>query len=54
MVEIVKRVAVLAVILFVVTVFLLFAFNFYRRSVATDEPEKPPVIFQRTDTPSRA
>jgi hypothetical protein len=52
---ILKRVAVLAVILFVVTVFGLFALNFYRRSVAVDEPAtKPPVIFQRTDSPSRA
>ena len=50
-----KRIAVLAVLLFVLTVFGLFAFNFYRRSVAVDEPaERPPVIFQRTDTPSRA
>ena len=50
-----KRIAVFVVILFVLTVFGLFAFNFYRRAVATDEPaEKPPVIFQRTDTPSRA
>ena len=55
MIENLKRFAVLAVILFVVTVFGLFALNFYRRSVAVDEPAaKPPVIFQRTDTPSRA
>ena len=55
MIEILKRIAVLAVILFVVTVFGLFALNFYRRSVVVDEPaEKPPVIFQRTDSPSRA
>lgn len=49
------QIAVAAVILFVVVVFGLFAFNFYRRSVSADEPAaKPPVIFQRTDTPSRA
>ena len=55
MTVILKRIAVLAVILFVVTVFGLFALNFYRRSIAVDEPaEKPPVIFQRTDSPSRA
>ena len=55
MTVILKRVTVLAVILFVVTVFGLFALNFYRRSVAVDEPtEKPPVIYQRTDSPSRA
>ena len=54
MIEILKRAGVLAVILFVVMVFGLFAFNFYRPSVAVDEPAKPPVIFQRTDSPSRA
>lgn len=55
MIEVLKRVGVVTVILFVVTVFGLFAFNFYRRSVAVDEPAaKPPVIFQRTDSPSRA
>lgn len=54
MIDVLKRIAVLAVILFVVTVFGLFAWNFYQRSVAVDQPEKPPVIFQRTDSPSRA
>ena len=55
MIDILKRLGVLVVILFVVTVFGLFALNFYRRSVAVDEPAaKPPVIFQRTDSPSRA
>lgn len=55
MIEILKRATVFAVILFVVVVFGLFAFNFYRRSVAVEEPApKPPVIFQRTDSPSRA
>ncbi len=55
MTELLKRVGVFAVILLVVTVFGLFALNFYRRSVAVDGPAaKPPVIFQRTDSPSRA
>lgn len=55
MIEILKRIGVAAVVLFVVTVFGLFAFNFYRRSVAVEAPApKPPVIFQRTDSPSRA
>jgi preprotein translocase subunit SecG len=55
MTDILKRIGILVVILFVVTVFGLFALNFYRRSVVVDEPtEKPPVIFQRTDSPSRA
>ena len=55
MIDILKRIGILAVILFVVTVFGLFALNFYWRSVAIVEPaEKPPVIFQRMDTPSRA
>lgn len=55
MTAILKRVAIFAVVLFVLTVFGLFAFNFYRRSVAVDEPAaRPPVIFERTDRPSRA
>ncbi|MBN8980296.1 MAG: hypothetical protein J0I29_03310 [Rhizobiales bacterium] len=54
MMRMLKRIAVLAVVVFVVAVFGLFAFNFYRRAVATDDPERPLVIFQRTDTPSRA
>jgi hypothetical protein len=50
-----SQIAVAAVVVFVIVVFGLFAFNFYRRAVAVDEPgAKPPVIFQRTDTPSRA
>ena len=55
MIGIFKRIAVFAVIFFVLTVFGLFAFNFYKRSIDADgADEKPPVIFQRTDTPSRA
>ncbi|MCX7307883.1 MAG: hypothetical protein NTZ72_07990 [Afipia sp.] len=54
MIDLLKRAAVFAVILFVVTIFGLFAWNFYQRSIAVDEPARPPVIFQRTDSPSRA
>ncbi len=55
MIEILKRIAVALVVVFVVVVFGLFAFNFYRRSIVVDEPaSRPPVIFERTDTPSRA
>lgn len=50
-----KRTAVVLVITLVIAVFGLFAFNFYRRSTASDEPSaRPPVIFERTDRPARA
>lgn len=50
-----KRIAVALVIAFIVVVFGLFAINFYRRSTAGSDPgAKPPVIYERTDRPSRA
>lgn len=50
-----KRIAIALVIAFVVVAFGLFAFNFYRRSTSGDDPgAKPPVIYERTDRPSRA
>ena len=55
MIAVLKRAAVAVVVVFIVVVFGLFAFNFYRRSVAVDQaPAEPPVIFERTDRPSRA
>lgn len=50
-----KRIVVAVVLVFVAVVFGLFAFNFYRNYVGgqgSDQP--PPVIFERTDRPSRA
>jgi preprotein translocase subunit SecG len=50
-----KRIAVALVIAFIVVVFGLFAINFYHRSTAGSDPgAKPPVIYERTDRPSRA
>lgn len=50
-----KRFVVLVVLLFIVVVFGLFAFNFYRRTTAGDGPDaQPPVIYERSDRPSRA
>lgn len=50
-----KRIAVALLIAFIAMVFGLFAFNFYRRSAAGNEPgANPPVIYERSDRPSRA
>lgn len=49
-----KRLIVSAVLLFVIAVLGLFAFNFYRQSTSGEDPAKPPVIYERTDRPSRA
>jgi hypothetical protein len=50
-----KRVAIAVVIVFVVAVIGLFAFNFFLRSTTGDDPgAKPPVIYERSDRPSRA
>ncbi|MES2752141.1 MAG: hypothetical protein V4661_12295 [Pseudomonadota bacterium] len=46
-----KRIAIVMVLAFVVIVFGLFAYNFYLRSTASDEP---PVIYERSGRPSRA
>jgi hypothetical protein len=49
-----KRIAVALVLAFVVIVFGLFAFNFYRQYTSGDDPAaKPPVIYERTGRPSR-
>jgi len=53
--RILKRMAVIVVVAFIMVVFGLFAFNFYRRSTAGNEPgAEPPVIYERSDRPSRA
>lgn len=50
-----KRAAVAVVVALVVAVFGLFAFNVYLRSTAGNDPDaKPPVIYERSDRPSRA
>ncbi len=50
-----KRIAISVVLIFVIVVFGLFAFNFYRQYTAGDDPaSKPPVIYERSDRPSRA
>jgi preprotein translocase subunit SecG len=54
-VSILKRIVVVLLTVFIVVVFGLFAFNFYRRSTVGNEPDaKPPVIYERSDRPSRA
>lgn len=55
MIAIIRRISVALIVMFVAVVFGLFAFNFYRNYVGdkgSDQP--PPVIFERTDRPSRA
>lgn len=47
-----KRIAVALIVAFIAVVFGLFAWNFYQRYTAGNEP--PPVIFERSDRPSRA
>lgn len=55
MVELFKRFVVAVVMVFVIVVFGLFAFNFYRHYTSGDGPDaRPPVIFERSDRPSRA
>lgn len=50
-----RRFVIAAVLIFVVAVFGLFAFNFYRQYTSGDDPAaKPPVIYERSDRPSRA
>ncbi|MES2600408.1 MAG: hypothetical protein V4602_06315 [Pseudomonadota bacterium] len=48
-----KRIAIVLVVAFIAAVFGLFAYNFYLRSTAGDDPA-PPVIYERSDRPSRA
>lgn len=50
-----KRLVISAVLIFVVAVFGLFAFNFYRQYTSGSDPAgRPPVIYERSDRPSRA
>lgn len=50
-----KRIAVALVLAFVVIVLGLFAFNFYRQYTSGSDPAgEPPVIYERSDRPSRA
>jgi predicted negative regulator of RcsB-dependent stress response len=49
-----KRVAIALVVAFVVAVLGLFAFNFYRQYTSGDPAGEPPVIYERSDRPSRA
>ncbi len=53
MVKILKPVFVGLVVAFVAIVLGLFAYNFYLRSTAGDDPA-PPVIYERSNRPSRA
>ncbi|MDO8980270.1 MAG: hypothetical protein Q7V17_13655 [Afipia sp.] len=49
---ILKRIAVALVVVFIAVVFGLSAYNVYLRFTAGDGP--PPVIYERSDRPSRA
>ncbi len=49
--SVVRRIAVLLLVAFIAVVFGTFALNYYRAWKAASEP--PPVIFERTDRPSR-
>ncbi len=50
-----KHIAVALVVIFVVAVFALFGFNLYLHFGAGAPPDaKPPVIYERSDRPSRA
>lgn len=50
-----KRIGITLVIAFIAVVFGLFAYNFYLRSTAGADPAaKPPVIYERSNRPSRA
>lgn len=50
-----KRLVISVVLLFILVVFGLFAFNFYRQYTSGDDPDaKPPVIYERSNRPSRA
>jgi hypothetical protein len=52
--SVLKRVVIVLVITFVVAVFGLFAFNFYRQTFGDDPGARPPVIYERSDRPARA
>ncbi|MBN9596679.1 MAG: hypothetical protein J0G36_15150 [Afipia sp.] len=49
---ILKRIVIALVVTFIAAVFGLFAYNFYLRYTAGDQP--PPVIYERANRPSRA
>ena len=48
-----KRIAVAVVVVFIVVVFGLSAYNVYQRFTAGSDPP-PPVIYERSGRPSRA
>ena len=48
-----KRIVIGLVVAFIAVVFGLFAYNFYLRVTAGDDPA-PPVIYERSNRPSRA
>ncbi|MDZ4369603.1 MAG: hypothetical protein U0987_21665 [Afipia sp.] len=52
MVRILKRIAVVAVVVFIAVAVGLSAYNVYLRLTAGDGP--PPIIYERSDRPSRA
>lgn len=55
MTAILKRAAVAVVVVVVVAVVGLLAINFYLRATAGGDPNaNPPVIYERSDRPSRA
>lgn len=49
-----KRIAVAVVLVFAVAIIGLFAFNVYLRLQSGNDPAAPPVIYERSDRPSRA
>jgi len=53
--RLVRRIALIVLIAFIAAVFCLFAYNFYRRATMDNAPDaEPPVIYERSDRPSRA
>ncbi|HEY0220347.1 MAG TPA: hypothetical protein VGC26_11385 [Afipia sp.] len=48
---VVRRIALLLVVAFIAVVFGTFAINYYHARKAASEP--PPIIFERTDRPSK-
>jgi uncharacterized membrane protein YcfT len=50
-----RRLVIAVVLIFILAVFGLFAFNFYRQATSGSDPDvKPPVIYERSNRPSRA
>lgn len=54
-VTLLKRLVISLVLIFTLAVLGLFAFNFYRQYTSGNDPgAEPPVIYERSDRPSRA